>query len=98
MLWRIFSVLLLADACPALDPCAEMQKSLKQLRLQFRDMARNPSKTSGEVRFDKLMTVMDRIIALKATMRQTNCRTPPRNEDLGEPEGRPKLGRTQTRK
>lgn len=61
--------------------CGEMTRRLARLRLQYHEYAGNAQGKSGEVTFEGLVEILDKIVHLKDEMRKMNCKVPPRPTD-----------------
>lgn len=58
--------------------CGEMTRRLARLRLEYRNYVTSPQKKAGDITFDGLAEILDKIVALKAEMQKVNCKIPPR--------------------
>jgi hypothetical protein len=61
--------------------CGEMTKRLARLRLQYHEYASNSQNQRGDVTFEGLVEILDKIVHLKDEMRKLNCKVPPRPAD-----------------
>jgi hypothetical protein len=76
-------ILSLAGSAFAVKPaCKKMLSELTNLRLEYHDYAHGNHDTWSEVRFDRICTILDEIVALKRRLRERDCRFPTRIKDL----------------
>lgn len=78
----LFLCLLLPCAATA-KTCPQFNKELAELRSEYQTYANSPSAKSGDVTFDGLVEILDKIVALEAEMRKANCKVPPRKKAEG---------------
>ncbi len=62
--------------------CAEMQEELGRLRQAYHEYATTGGDEPGGVTFGRLAAMLDEIVALKRTMRRSNCQAPPRSKQI----------------
>jgi hypothetical protein len=73
----VLLVIVMVDPVAA-KSCAALTQELARMRQEYHDYASGKSKTSGEVTFDGLVAILDKIVALKNEMRKSDCKIPPR--------------------
>lgn len=79
MLWLVFLLALAWPGNALSKSCSEMKRELARLRLEYHTYATRSSEASGPITFDGLVEILDKIVALKNEMRQSNCKKiPPR--------------------
>ena len=72
------------------DRCAKLTEQLGKLRQEYRDYVTQAAYDIEPVTFDHITEILDRITALKRTMREANCKVPRRRVQLGDEEPAPK--------
>jgi hypothetical protein len=73
----LFVSLMLPSVAPAAS-CPAMTKELARLRLEYHRHVNGSEAKSDGAGFDELAEILDKIIDVKAEMRKSNCKVPPR--------------------
>jgi hypothetical protein len=74
----------MVDNATAKD-CAAMTRELVRLRSEYHDYVSRSSKEPAEITFDRLVAILDKIVAVKSDMRKSNeCKIPLRPKDRSQ--------------
>jgi hypothetical protein len=80
----VFLMLAFADQAGA-KSCASMKQELARLRVDYHKYVSSSGKGTGEITFEGLAEILDKIVALKAEMRKIDdCPPPPRPKNFPE--------------
>jgi len=63
--------------------CPSLTKQLARLRTEYQRYVNGPDLKPDGSGFDELAELVDKIVDLKAEMRKSNCKIPPRPKSIG---------------